>query len=47
MVRGASTGVTLPLLLLLVPGGVGWLGTRLREPQAARAAEEKRDSFPR
>lgn len=31
----------------LVPGGVGWLGTCLRKPQAAGAAAEKRDSFPR
>lgn len=31
----------------LVPGGVGWLGTCLRKPQAARAAAEKWDSFPR
>lgn len=31
----------------LVPGGVGWLGTCLGEPQAARAAAEERDSFPR
>lgn len=47
MVGDASTGIMIPLLLLLVPGGLGWLGTRLREPQAARAAAEKRDSFPR
>lgn len=43
----ASAGIMLPLLLLLVPGGVGWLGTCLGEPQAARAAAEKRDSVPR
>lgn len=42
--RGEVTALAAPSL---VPGGVGWLGTCLGKPQAARAAAEKWDSFPR